>query len=144
MIMVNVIFVVVWIHLYLFYLFDVNAGQKKKNSEDPETTGKRVCVVCACTFTCRHIYIRGDDCFPSCCSLSSSAHERFDLPTFIFLLTFLKNLATLWEVWLDWFSREFKQHIGGQYPPFLITSIPFLPTARRDRGHCLQKKDWGN
>lgn len=96
--------------------------KKKKNKERKnkkkgeaqrmtETTRERMSVAC---LRVPHIHTREDDCFPSCCSPSSNVRERFDLLTFIFLLTFLKNLATLWEVWQDGICWEFEQHIGGQ------------------------------
>lgn len=56
--------------------------------------------------------------------------ERFDLPTFIFVLTFLKNLATQWEVWLQGSCGELKAAClaANSFPPPSppLTSIPSL------------------
>lgn len=89
----------------------------------------RVCVcasVCASAMSAQS-HERGDDCFPSCfASARFPELQRFDLPTFIFVLTFLKNLATRWEVWLGGSCGELKAWFWRPTAFPLLTSIPSL------------------
>lgn len=68
--------------------------------------------------------------------------ERFDLPTFIFVLTFLKNLATLWEVWLDGSCGELKAAFWRPTAFPLLTSIPSLARST-GRGALFAKTGLG-
>lgn len=85
----------------------------------------RACVcerACACArLPCRRSHTRGGMIvFQAALPLPVFPElERFDLPTFIFVLTFLKNLATLWEVWLGGILRGIESGVlaANSLPP---------------------------
>ena len=143
MIMSNVIYVVLWFHLYLFPLLDVGVWHSEDDWDDLGSE----CLLCVHALrvgtATKERMIIFQAAFPLPVPWAPNVWERFDLPTFMFILTFLKNVATSWEVWLAASRRELKQHFGDQQlsPSDLH---PILSRSPQGRGKFLKKTDWGN